>query len=257
LAKGIKYLDDREVKAFFDAIPEDNCRDRLIFKLMLDMGLRVAEIVGDHLDYWTHYGRRIPAKDVPKDIYDLAKPNQKEIDGYRHIISGQPGIFIEDIDWEKRLVAIHGKGKKERVLYIVPEVYDILFKFVEPYSGSNTGRLVCKSNRASVEEPITTEYVRQLCRRYAKQAGIQRPIHPHQFRHTFAIRWLNATGKLRVLQKLLGHSSLSRTEIYLDYTDQDVIDEVKRIAERKGKVSPEEAREIATDIIKEVMDRFR
>jgi len=65
--------------------------------------------------------------------------------------------------------------------------------------------------------PFVPFYVRSLFKRLAKRAGIAKRVHPHGLRHTFASGLADARIDLRIIQKALGHSSLSTTQRYVDH----------------------------------------
>lgn len=67
---------------------------------------------------------------------------------------------------------------------------------------------------------MTTERARQVVKALAQQAGIQKPISPHSLRHTMAIETLRMGASLVVVQKMLGHSSLSTTQRYVDHLER-------------------------------------
>lgn len=108
---------------------------------------------------------------------------------------------------------IHGKGRKERTLQLsTPEIlalagrYLTVFELQIAQSGSI---LVNQRGR-----PLSTQGVRQIIRKRLAAVGVQGHITPHMFRHTFATALLDAGVDIRNIQTLLGHSSISTTEIY-------------------------------------------
>ena len=70
--------------------------------------------------------------------------------------------------------------------------------------------------------PITRQWVRMLINKYAKLIG--KNIHPHTFRHSFAINSVRHGVDLRRLQQALGHTNINTTAVYLQFNDQDMQD---------------------------------
>lgn len=108
---------------------------------------------------------------------------------------------------------IHGKGRKERVLHIATmEVVSLAVRYLGEFSGGihDTGFILL--NRRG--RPLTTQGVRQIISHHIQAAAVLGHITPHMFRHTFATALLDAGVDIRYIQTLLGHSSISTTEIY-------------------------------------------
>jgi integrase/recombinase XerD len=76
--------------------------------------------------------------------------------------------------------------------------------------------------RTCVGRPVSLVYVRQMVRRYAQRAGLEKDVHPHTLRHTAATTWLRRGFNPREVQKLLGHSSAAMTELYTHVFDEDL-----------------------------------
>ena len=113
------------------------------------------------------------------------------------------------------LIYILGKGDVERT---VPMELDFLLEVQEYIKNNNLlyeDKLFDMSNRG----------LRKMVKRYGERAGIEKKLHPHMLRHTYAVHNLKAGMNLRTLQKLLGHKHLTTTQVYLDITGMDVIDE--------------------------------
>jgi len=70
-------------------------------------------------------------------------------------------------------------------------------------------------------KPISPRYVQQMVKRYAIRAGISKNIHSHTLRHSFATDLYRETSKIRLVQKVLGHSDLSTTMIYTHIHDPE------------------------------------
>lgn len=108
---------------------------------------------------------------------------------------------------------IHGKGRKERVLQIATaEVVSLAEQYLGEFSEGihDTGFILL--NRR--ERPLSTQGVRQIIYHHIQVAAVQGHITPHMFRHTFATALLDGGVDIRYIQTLLGHSSISTTEIY-------------------------------------------
>ena len=116
-----------------------------------------------------------------------------------------------DVDLIGDLVRVREKGKKERLCplgsWAVRALRDYLKAF--PEGGSGDPFFVNRSGRR-----LGAASVRKLLDKYIKQAAIGKKITPHALRHSFATHLLNAGADLRAVQELLGHESLSTTQIY-------------------------------------------
>ena len=108
---------------------------------------------------------------------------------------------------------IHGKGRKERALQIATtEVVSLAEQYLGAFREGihDTGYILL--NRRG--HPLTTQSVRQIVSHHIQAAAVQGHITPHMFRHTFATALLDGGVDIRYIQTLLGHSSISTTEIY-------------------------------------------
>lgn len=108
---------------------------------------------------------------------------------------------------------IHGKGRKERVLQVTTaEVVALAEKYCGVFGDDiqSIGSILINRRR----RPLTTQGVRQIIARHIQSAAVKGHITPHMFRHTFATALLDGGADIRYIQTLLGHSSISTTEIY-------------------------------------------
>lgn len=130
-------------------------------------------------------------------------------------VSELVGLQLEQLNLQQGLVRVIGKGGKERLVPLGEEAINWLGRFMREARPSLVeGYLtnaVFPSRRGSA---MTRQAFWQLIKRYTKQAGINKDISPHTLRHAFATHLLNHGADLRVVQLLLGHSSLSTTQIY-------------------------------------------
>lgn len=128
-------------------------------------------------------------------------------------ISELCSLHQSDLDLENGTVLIFGKGAKERMLQIGnAEVINALKAYKNSFSEElrNTDWLFI--NR--LHQRLSEQSVRNMINRYAGLAHIDMHITPHMFRHSFATLLLEADVDIRYIQKMLGHSSITTTEIY-------------------------------------------
>ena len=115
------------------------------------------------------------------------------------------------VDLKARTIRVIGKGDKER---IVPIWATLLPELREWKALRKPGPTFFNTLQGG---PIHGSYVRRMVKRYALKAGIERDVHPHLLRHTFATSCLNDEPRVSIkdVQFLLGHARLSTTEKYL------------------------------------------
>ncbi len=119
----------------------------------------------------------------------------------------------ENIDFESGNILIYGKGAKERILQIGnPDVISALKLYQETFKDDIASCGYFFVNR--MKHRLTDQSVRFMINKYTELAGIQQHITPHMFRHSFATLLLEQDVDIRYIQKILGHSSISTTEIY-------------------------------------------
>lgn len=118
-----------------------------------------------------------------------------------------------DIDLTSNTVLIYGKGSKERILQLGnPEVIAALSLYQETFQEDIAACGYFFVNR--LRHKLSDQSVRFMINQYAALAGISQHITPHMFRHSFATLLLEQDVDIRYIQKMLGHSSISTTEIY-------------------------------------------
>jgi len=135
-------------------------------------------------------------------------------------------LNLEDIDLVGGIVHVRGKGKKERIAPIGPTAIEAIQRYLRirqanPRSGSFDTRALYVNKHG---KRLSTRSVRRKLDKYLVQAGLDPSISPHTLRHTFATHMLNNGADLRAVQELLGHQSLSTTQIYTHLTTQRLHD---------------------------------
>ena len=112
---------------------------------------------------------------------------------------------------------INGKGRKERVIQITTdELLHLLRIYCSEFSKEIEEQESILFNRRG--RPLSPQSVQRIINKYLKQIGVNNHITPHMFRHTFATSLLEAGMDIRYIQSLLGHSSISTTQIYTHVT---------------------------------------
>ncbi len=125
-------------------------------------------------------------------------------------------LKIEEIDFgDGTLMVRGGKGGRDRLIPVDHQTLDMIEYYIE---NATSGYLIL-SDRGGM---LSTRQVQRLVSDYGRKAGIVQPIHPHMLRHSFAVHCLKAGMNLRTVQKMLGHSSLTTTQVYLDVTGDDI-----------------------------------
>lgn len=136
-------------------------------------------------------------------------------------VSELVALNMDDIDFLGEVIHVRGKGKKERISPISSSVLQIIQHYMEfrnkrAQSNSNFDLKVLFVNKHG--RRLSTRSVRRKMDKYLKIAGLDPAISPHTLRHSFATHMLNNGADLRSVQELLGHQSLSTTQIYTHLT---------------------------------------
>ena len=138
-------------------------------------------------------------------------------------VSELTNLTLEQLDLDNSIILVIGKGSKERY---VP-IGDFARTALETYLEEGRKDLMAKERKEHffvfvnhLGDPLTTNGVRYILEKLIQESGLTLKIHPHMLRHTFATHLLNNGADMRTVQELLGHVSLSSTQIYTHVTKE-------------------------------------
>lgn len=145
-------------------------------------------------------------------------------------VSEMTGLNLADVDLEDGILRVLGKGTKERIVPIGKYARQAVAVYLrngrpELEKKSEPGRQEAALFLNKLGQRLSDRSVRRLLSKYSARTGSGPHVSPHALRHSFASHMLNAGADLRIVQDLLGHASISTTQIYTHITK----DELKRI----------------------------
>ena len=186
--KQVTFLQYDEVVNLIDNIPldsEQGLRDRAIIELLFSSGLRVSELVNLNRDH---------------------------------------------INLKRREFMVRGKGQKDRPVFVSQHAAEHVNNYLQARQDSLPALFLSYSRR-STKPTMSGDYrrlsarsIQRMVSHYARLAGITKHVSPHTMRHSFATDLLMNGADLRSVQALLGHSSISTTQVYTHVTDQHLKD---------------------------------
>lgn len=137
-------------------------------------------------------------------------------------VSEVTSLKISNIYIEDEFIRIFGKGDKERLIPISPSTIKTLYLYIDGerksqnINSKHTDTLFINRRGSGLSRQMIFLIIKDL----AEKAGIKKNIGPHTIRHSFATHLLEGGADLRAVQQMLGHSSISTTEIYTHISDQ-------------------------------------
>jgi integrase/recombinase XerC len=152
-------------------------------------------------------------------------------------VSELVALNMDDIDFLGEVVHIRGKGKKERIAPIGSSALQVIQHYMEYRNKRAQNNVNFDSKVLFVNKHgkrLSTRSVRRKMDKYLKMAGLDPAISPHTLRHSFATHMLNNGADLRSVQELLGHQSLSTTQVYTHLTTTKLKDVYENAHPRGG-----------------------
>ncbi|MFH1720891.1 MAG: site-specific tyrosine recombinase/integron integrase [Patescibacteria group bacterium] len=181
----VEYLSREELERLFKAVPRSNIRglrDRAILETLYSTGLRVSELAN---------------------------------------------LDRSQVDLKRREFMVRGKGRKPRIVFLSDNAAEHIQNYLKERDDNfsplflNHGR-TAKNEDISLGEKrrLTTVSIENIVRNYSRKAGIIKKVTPHTLRHSFATELLIAGADIRSVQEMLGHSSITTTQIYTHLTNK-------------------------------------
>lgn len=155
-------------------------------------------------------------------------------------ISELCGLKIDDVNLAKDEFTIRGKGSKLRIVFLSNQAKAAIKNYLEKRNDTNPFIFVCHDRAANGrestndQEPLTPRSVQRMIKKMAKIAGINKKVTPHVLRHSFATDLLSNGADIRSVQTMLGHSSITTTQIYTHVTDRQLKEIYKKFHNKDG-----------------------
>lgn len=182
----VEFLDSEEIDRIFEAAAGLNLkslRDRAILELLYSSGLRVSELTN---------------------------------------------LSRNQVNLKTQEFSVRGKGQKIRVVFISDRAKNTLERYldkrpdVDPAVFARIGIKCLEKKNASDNLRLTPRSIQRIVKFYALKAGIVKDVHPHTLRHSFATDLIANGADIRSVQEMLGHSSVTTTQIYTHVTNKQL-----------------------------------
>ncbi len=194
----VSFLEVEELKRFISAPDKDpsivGTRDKAVLELLFSTGLRVSELAS---------------------------------------------LKIDMINLKRDEFTVLGKGSKHRVVFLSEDARRAIKAYlgrrrdVSPYLFVRHDRAKQNSQTKDGAQPLTPRSVQRIVDRYAREAGITKRVTPHTLRHTYATDLLRNGADIRAVQSLLGHESITTTQVYTHITDKELKRVYKEFHDKK------------------------
>jgi len=185
----INFLSPDELQKIFAEVSSKNTRglrDKAILEVLFSTGLRVSELVN---------------------------------------------LDVEKINFKNNEFSVQGKGEKSRIVFLSPAALVALKNYLnqrrdnfKPLFIDHHKNIDQNNDNSKINVRLTARTIQRIIKKYATLAGIAKKVTPHVMRHSFGTDLLRNGADLRAVQQLLGHSSITTTQIYTHVTDQHLRD---------------------------------
>ena len=156
-------------------------------------------------------------------------------------VSELANLKIDSVNLNKEEFTVRGKGDKPRVVFLSNQARSAIKKYLEqrrdmsPYLFVGHDRAARAREGAKEERPLTPRSIQRMVGRYSKAAGLTKHVTPHTLRHSYATDLLMNGADIRSVQAMLGHASITTTQIYTHITNRQLKDVHKAFHGRQRK----------------------
>jgi len=153
-------------------------------------------------------------------------------------VSELANLTKEMINLKREEFTVRGKGDKPRVVFLSNQARYWLKEYLAKRTDMEEYMFVSHDRAArdrDTERMLTPRSVQRIVEKYARKAGITKRITPHVLRHTFATDLLRNGADIRSVQEMLGHSSITTTQVYTHVTDQRLREIYDEYHDKEGK----------------------
>ena len=154
-------------------------------------------------------------------------------------VSELTSLNRDQINIERQEFSVRGKGDKLRLVFISDTAKDAIKNYLDKRVDIDEAVFIRFSNKKITDDQqnkrLTPRSIQRIVKFYAAKAGIVKDVHPHTLRHSFATDLLSNGADIRSVQTMLGHSSITTTQIYTHVTNTQLKDTHKRFHAKKKK----------------------
>ena len=152
-------------------------------------------------------------------------------------VSEAAGLEIEDVNLKSDEFSVTGKGGKRRIVFLSDRARDAISAYLKKRADTSTYMFVSHDRAKGKREEmnLSPRSIQRIVDKYSKMAGVTKKVSPHTLRHTFATDLLRGGADIRAVQAMLGHASITTTQVYTHVTDKHLREVHKKHHDKKRK----------------------